>query len=105
MASIALTIAKINSLITPGVALGFVIWLMSHHCRIRYPRPRCMVMLAATIPLFLGVALHTDRMGILPFSARFKRAASAAQGQIPLTTVPCCLPFAAIAAIVRPSST
>lgn len=79
-------------------ALGFVIWLIAQSIfELGTLCPWCMVVWAATIPLFLAVTLHNARTGVLPLPARLRRAASAAYGWIPLLSIVGYLAIAVIA--------
>lgn len=59
--------------------------------------PWCMVTWAATVPLFLVVALHTARAGALPLPAPLRRFAGTAFGWIPFITLACYLVVAGLA--------
>ncbi len=71
-----------------AIAFGFVVWLIGQSIFVIGTLcPWCMVVWAATIPLFLTAVLHAVRTGAIGLPARARRAASGAYGWIPLITV------------------
>lgn len=81
-------------------ALAFVIWLIVQSIFVIGTLcPWCMVVWAATIPLFFASVLHAGRIGAIPLPPSVRRAAVGAYGWIPLVSVLCYIVVAVVAQV------
>lgn len=71
-----------------GFAFGFVVWLITQSIfELGTLCPWCMVTWAVTIPSFYAVTIHLLRSGLVPASARIRRAAAGLMAWVPLMAI------------------
>jgi uncharacterized membrane protein len=79
-------------------AMGFVIFLITKSIfHLGTLCPWCMVVWAATIPIFLAVTFYNLGVGNIPIAQRGRRFFQAARGWIPLITLACYVIIAIVA--------